>query len=66
MIRLKKILQATLQKFYEAGIDVKMITGDYAETAVAIAEQVGMKKGTGILTGDQVIEMNDNGSYAGR
>jgi len=56
----KKNIATTLKKFYEAGIEVKMITGDYAETAVAIADQVGMKKGTGILTGDQVIEMNDN------
>ncbi|MDZ7648632.1 MAG: cation-translocating P-type ATPase [Cytophagales bacterium] len=55
----KKNITETLQKFYKAGIEVKMITGDYAETAVAIAEQVGMKKGTGILTGDKVIEMND-------
>jgi Ca2+-transporting ATPase len=56
----KKNITETLKKFYAAGIEVKMITGDYTETAVAIAEQIEMKKGTGILTGDQVIEMNDN------
>lgn len=55
----KKSIAATLQKFYSAGIKVKMITGDYAETAIAIADQVEMKRGAHILTGDTVVGMTD-------
>lgn len=44
--------------FYNAGLDVKMITGDYAETAVAIAGQTGIKHNK-ILTGKEVASLND-------
>jgi Ca2+-transporting ATPase len=42
---------------HRAGIDVKMITGDHATTATAIASQLGIKGGT--LTGAQLDELND-------
>jgi Ca2+-transporting ATPase len=48
-----------LQKFYGAGIQVKMITGDYSETAIAIANQIELKNSSAVLTGDQVIAMSD-------
>lgn len=53
----KKNMPEILKQFYDAGIDVKMITGDYAETAMAIAHQIKFNKGSGILTGEQVMKM---------
>lgn len=42
---------------YRAGIDVKMITGDNAVTARAVASQIGIE--SDVLTGQEVGEMDD-------
>ena len=42
-----------------AGIRVVMITGDYPGTARAIARQVGLDEGTGIITGTELEAMSD-------
>jgi magnesium-transporting ATPase (P-type) len=42
-----------------AGILVKMITGDHAATAGAIAEQIGMDMTHDVVTGRQIEEMGD-------
>ncbi len=42
-----------------AGIRVKMITGDHAGTAVAIARQIGLQHPDGVLTGAELEAMND-------
>jgi len=54
----KKNMAEIIQQFYSAGIQVKMITGDYAETAIAIADQIGFEKGEELLTGKQIMEMD--------
>ncbi len=41
----------------EAGIDVRMITGDHTITARAIADQLGL--GVGVATGSEVQQMTD-------
>jgi len=48
---------ATIRSFQEAGIIVKMITGDYAETALAIAAQAGLDSKGQLLTGHEVMDM---------
>ena len=55
----KKAMDKVLHQFYEAGINVKMITGDHAETAITIADQIHFKNSTEVLTGAEVMEMND-------
>lgn len=43
-----------------AGIRAVMITGDYKDTAVAIAKDLGlMKEGNGVLTGAEIEAMSD-------
>jgi magnesium-transporting ATPase (P-type) len=44
-----------------AGIRVKMITGDHAGTALAIARQLGIGDGDGVLTGRQLAALDDAG-----
>ncbi|MCG7964936.1 MAG: cation-transporting P-type ATPase [Candidatus Thiodiazotropha taylori] len=45
---------------HSAGIRVKMITGDHALTARAIAAQIGIGNGHDVLTGMQLDGMNDD------
>ncbi|MCF3932175.1 HAD-IC family P-type ATPase [Acuticoccus sp. M5D2P5] len=42
-----------------AGVAVKMITGDHAATALAIADQLGIDITAGALTGREIDEMDD-------
>ncbi|MDH3664541.1 MAG: HAD-IC family P-type ATPase, partial [Alphaproteobacteria bacterium] len=42
-----------------AGIRVKMITGDHAGTASAIARQIGLRNPDGVLTGTDIERMSD-------
>lgn len=44
---------------YEAGIQVKMITGDHAGTAAAIGRQIGLKNTARVLTGLDLESMDD-------
>jgi Ca2+-transporting ATPase len=55
----RKNIVAVLQQFYDAKISVKMITGDYPETAMNIAAQVGLKNQQDYITGGQVMNMTD-------
>jgi Ca2+-transporting ATPase len=48
-----------IQQFYDAHIDIKLLTGDYAETAVNICRQTGIKGYIKYLTGDQVLSMKE-------
>jgi P-type Ca2+ transporter type 2C len=50
---------AVVRAFVEAGIRVKMITGDFPETAQAIARQVGLPDAESFVTGDQVMNMTE-------
>lgn len=53
----KDNIPAVLQDFYAAGIDVKIITGDNADTTAAIAKQVHFNGYQNCITGDELMEL---------
>lgn len=52
-----------VRKCKRAGIRVIMITGDHARTAQAIANQLGIGGGDGVLTGEELAIMGDKELY---
>ena len=55
----KKNIQKVLEDFYTAGISVKIITGDNAETTAAIAKQVGFRGYENSITGDELMKLDE-------
>ena len=53
----KENVHIQFSAWYQAGIDIKMITGDFSETALNIATQVGIKQLQQSLTGEEVIKL---------
>ncbi len=49
----------TLETFYDAGIAVKMVTGDYADTALTLAKQINLQNDGQVLTGENVLNMSN-------
>lgn len=54
----KSTIASTIDAFHKAGIQVKMITGDYAETALTIAGKIHLNHGQKVLTGKEVLELS--------
>lgn len=50
---------AAIEVCHTAGIEVKMITGDHAGTATAIARQMGIEDGAGAVTGAELEQADD-------
>lgn len=57
---IREEVPAALKECNNAGINVKMITGDYAETAKSIATQIGLVHNDYVITGDELKTMSDN------
>ena len=55
----RKAAIGAIRNCHSAGIRVKMITGDHAVTALAIARQIGLNAGQA-LTGRQLAELGDS------
>lgn len=51
--------KAAIAKCVRAGIRVKMLTGDHAATAAAVAQQAGIPKGDRVLTGSDLDALSD-------
>jgi len=52
---------AAVARCRSAGIRVKMITGDHAATASAIAQQMGISEGRRAITGEQLAQLDEAG-----
>jgi P-type Ca2+ transporter type 2C len=50
---------SVFEKWYGAGIAINLVTGDYPETALNIASVTGIRHNGKYLTGDQVMEMQE-------
>jgi Ca2+-transporting ATPase len=55
----KEHIDQVFEQFYQAGIAVKIITGDNALTTSAIAKQCGFKAGERTLDGNELVKMSD-------
>lgn len=53
----KKGIQDVFRQIYDAGIKVKVITGDNADTATAIAQQAGIQNEAPPVTGADILRM---------
>lgn len=56
----KKNIAETISKFKNAGIKVKIITGDNLLTTKAIAQQIGLDDYEKNITGDQLMTLTDD------
>jgi P-type Ca2+ transporter type 2C len=55
----KENIQSVLESFYKAGINVKILTGDNAETTIAIAKQIGFVGYVNYMSGDELMLLSD-------
>ncbi|HVD98931.1 MAG TPA: cation-translocating P-type ATPase [Cytophagaceae bacterium] len=55
----KKNIREVLQSFYNAGIKVKIISGDFPETTRSIANEIGFKGTEKIITGNEIMNMSE-------
>jgi P-type Ca2+ transporter type 2C len=55
----KKNISSVLQKFYQAGINVKIITGDNVATTTSIAKQIGFIGVDQHISGDALMQLSD-------
>ena len=56
----KESISDTIKQFHQAGISLKMITGDFPETALAIASQIGLSENKEVLTGNEILLYDNN------
>jgi Ca2+-transporting ATPase len=55
----KKNMEGVFKAFYQAGIQVKIITGDSASTTATLAKQVGFTGADTVLEGDAIMALTD-------
>lgn len=55
----KQNIQSVFEAFYDAGINVKIVTGDNAATTAAIAKQVGFRGYDKTISGDELMRLSD-------
>lgn len=55
----KANIQEVFETFYKAGIQVRIVTGDNAQTTTTIAKQIGFKDADKVLNGDELMAMDE-------
>jgi Ca2+-transporting ATPase len=55
----KENIKSVLQSFYNAGVNVKIITGDNPVTTSVIAAQIELRNKEAVMTGDQLMDLPD-------
>jgi Ca2+-transporting ATPase len=55
----KKNINKVLNNFYDAGIKVKIITGDNSATTTSIAKQIGFRGYEESITGDELMKLSE-------
>ena len=55
----KANIKAVFETLYNAGIQLKIVTGDNAETTATIAKQIGFRNADKTLNGDELMVMDD-------
>jgi len=56
----KKNVYTVLKKIYDAKIDIKLITGDYPETAISIAGDIGIFNYLKCVTGEEIMTLKES------
>jgi Ca2+-transporting ATPase len=56
----KENIKTVFDTFYNAGIQVKIVTGDNATTTSTIAKQVGFRNPENTLNGDELMKMSED------
>ena len=54
----KENIGSVLESFYNAGINVKIITGDNAATTQNIAKQIGFKGSDQVMNGEELVKLD--------
>ena len=55
----KENISEVIRGFGDAGIKVNMVTGDFTGTAVAVAGQVGIGNAANVMTGQEVMQLDE-------
>ena len=55
----KENIKTVFDTFYNAGIQVKIVTGDNATTTSTIAKQIGFRNPENTMNGDELMKMDD-------
>jgi P-type Ca2+ transporter type 2C len=53
----KSYVKNVFEDLYKAGIEIKLLTGDFPETAVSIANETGLRNEGNYLTGEEIMKM---------
>ena len=57
--QLRDHVKETIEDFYDAGVELKVISGDNPETVAALAKQAGLDEDIILVSGPELAEMND-------